>query len=115
MGYYVKARPEKKAAPHWKVQFISFRKEDTAGSTAKKPKREWDIHRDRWPALGFNAFMTLDEARVRAKQLNAQHHLRRQEQELKRIECSQELVQRRYDCVLPSEFVAEFELRFIRK
>ena len=115
MGYYVKARPEKKAAPHWKVQFISFRKEDTAASKAKKPKREWDINRSRWPALGFNVFMTLDEARARAKQLNAQQHLRRQEEEMRRIERSQEGEQRRYKAFLPSEFAAEFELRFIRK
>ena len=97
------------------MQFISFRKEDTGGSRAKKPKREWDIPKARWPGLGFNSFMTLSEARARAKQLNSQHHLKRQENQLKKIQESQQQSQLRYDAVLPSEFVAEFELRFIRK
>lgn len=44
MGYYVKARLEKKVAPQWKVQFISFKKRDTAGSNAK------DIRVRRFPA-----------------------------------------------------------------
>jgi hypothetical protein len=115
MGYYVKSLPWKKSAPLWKVQFISFKKADTANSRAKKPKREWDIAKTRWPGLGFNTFMTLAEARVRAKQLNAQGQLKRQEVQLKKIEEDQANIQRRYDAILPSEFVAEFELRFIRK
>ncbi|MBI3294022.1 MAG: site-specific integrase [Deltaproteobacteria bacterium] len=59
--------------------------------------------------------MTLEEARSRAKQLNAQHHLKQQEEQLRKIEQDQDDTQRRYDAVLPSEFAAEFEIRFVRK
>ena len=67
MGYFVKKLPLRKSLPAWKVQFISYKKEDTQHSTVQKPKREWDIKRKRWQALGFNEFMTLYEARARAK------------------------------------------------
>jgi hypothetical protein len=87
MGYYVKSQPWKKSAPLWKVQFISFKRADTANSRAKKPKREWDIAKSRWPGLGFNAFMTLDEARVRECQI------KRQEEQLKKLEEDQANIQ----------------------
>ncbi|MCB0404739.1 MAG: hypothetical protein KDD51_08115 [Bdellovibrionales bacterium] len=115
MGYYVKAQPKKKSLPHWKLQYISFKKTDTTLSKAKKPKREWDISKDRWLGLGFNKQMTLEEARARARQINAQLHLRRQEEQIRKIEEEQAEFQLRYDSILPTEFVAEFELRFIRK
>lgn len=115
MGYYVKFLPDKKSAPSWKVQFVSYKKEDTKDSKAKKPKHAWDVSKPRWPALGFHNAMTLEEARVRAKQLNAQLILKRQEEQIRKIEQIQAQTQRRYDAVLPSEFVTEFEARFIRK
>lgn len=115
MGYHIKFLRYKKSAPQWKVQYISFKKSDTQNSKAKKPKREWDIPKTRWPALGFNAFMTIQEAKARAKQLNSQLHLKRQEERLRKIDETQACEQRRYDSVLPPEFTAEFELRFVRQ
>jgi hypothetical protein len=63
MGYYVKALPSKRSAPSWKVQYISFKKEHTLHSKARKPKREWDISKTRWSSLGFNIYMNLLEAK----------------------------------------------------
>ena len=54
----------------WKVQYVSFKKSDTKDSVAKYPKKEWDIAKDRWLAIGFYKYMTLDEAKARASQLN---------------------------------------------
>lgn len=115
MGYHIKSLPLKKSAPQWKVQLISFKKADTENSRAQKPKREWDIAKMRWPALGFNAFMSLEEAKARAKQYSAQLHLKRQEEIIQKIAREQAKTQIRYDAVLPAEFVVEFEKRFIRK
>ena len=58
--------------------------------------------------------MTLVEARARAKQLNAQAMLKTQEERIKKMEEEQMRTQMKYNSVLPSEFVAEFEQRFIR-
>ena len=114
MGYYVKSQPWKKSAPLWKVQFISHKQADTKNSQAKKPKREWDISKKRWPALGFSQSMTLEEARCRSKQLNAQQQIKRQEEQVLKFQRSQEKIRRRYEASLPSTFVAEFEKRFVR-
>lgn len=85
MGYQIKFLPFKKSLPQWKVQFISFKKSDTQNSKAKKPKREWDISKDRWLSLGFSESMTINEAKSRARQLNAQGNLKRQEEQLLKI------------------------------
>lgn len=68
MGFYVKRLLNKKSLPYWKVQFISWKLEDTKASKAKKPKREWDISKDRWQSLGFVKTMTFEEAKSRARQ-----------------------------------------------
>lgn len=115
MGYHIKFLPHKKSIPQWKVQFISFKKCDTQNSKAKKPKREWDIAKDRWLTLGFSQSMNLSEAKARARQLNAQNQLKRQEEQFKQISAQQNQFQLRFDSVLPSEFVAEFEKVFVRK
>ncbi len=115
MGYHIKFLPYKKSNPTWKVQFISFKKSDTQNSKAKKPKREWDIPNDRWLSLGFAEAMNLVEAKSRAKQLNAQVQLKRQEEQLRKISEKNNLFQLRHDAVLPSEFMAEFEKIFVRK
>jgi len=115
MGYFIKKLLLRKSLPAWKVQFISYKKEDTRQSTAQKPKREWDIKKRRWQSLGFHEFMTLDEARARAKQLNAQLDVKRQEERIRVFEKAQKHNRKRYDSMLPEEFVAEFESRFIRK
>jgi hypothetical protein len=115
LGYYVKKLPNKKSLPHWKVQFISWRQEDTKTSKAKKPKREWDISKDRWHSLGFVKTMTFKEAKSRARQLNCQEKIKRQEEQIIKIIEVQKEFGLRHDAVFPSEFVAEFEERFIRK
>jgi hypothetical protein len=114
MGYYIKSIPLKKSLPKWKVQFVSFKKTDTTHSKAKKPKREWDIKRGRWGSLGFYELMNLTEAKARAKQLNADHHLKRQEARIREIQEKQDQKQLLFDSVLPQEFADEFELRFIQ-
>lgn len=116
MGYFIKRLPFRKSSPHWKVQFVSYKKADIRPECrAKKPKREWDIQRQRWQVLGFSTFMTIEEARARAKQLNAQDHLRRQEGQVRKSEEEKRISQCRYNATMPSEFVAEFESRFVRK
>lgn len=114
MGYYIKFLPHKKSSPQWKVQYLSFKKCDTESSKAKKPKREWDVSKSRWLSLGFYESMNLPEAKARARQLNAQVQLKRQEEQLQKISDRQNQFQLRHDSVLPSEFVAEFERVFIR-
>lgn len=114
MGYYVKKLKHKKTEPYWKLQFLSFKKENTKNSTAKKPKREWDIPRARWLAPGFSALMTLEEAKTRTRQLNAQLQIKRQEEQVRKIAEQQAATQKRFDSVLPIEFVSEFERCFLR-
>ena len=88
MGYSIKALPRKKSTPQWRVQYASFKKAD-------------------WPEN--------TKAKARAKQLNAQAYLKRQEERIKKIADEQSKTQKRYDSVLPLEFVEEFELRFVQK
>ena len=54
------------------------------------------------------------EAQVRARQLNSQLSLKKQEEKIKVIEDQRKQFQVRYTSVLPDEFVSEFEARFIR-
>jgi hypothetical protein len=115
MGYYIRSISWKKSAPPWKVQFVSYKSTDTEGSNVRKSKREWDIPTDRWQVLGFHRFMTISDAKARAKQLNAQNYLRRQEEKLRKMHLEKWEARKRYEAFLPSEFVAEFESRFIRK
>ena len=114
MGYYVRTLSQKRTAPLWKVQFVSYKKSDLLNPKALKPKKEWDIKKDRWISLGFNHFMTLGEARVRARQLNRQLLTRQQEERLRIIEKTNQEKKERFSSVLPPEFVEEFERRFIR-
>ena len=79
MGHYVRALPGKKSLPQWKLQYVSYKSKDAQNSKAKKGKKEWDIDPDRWRVLGFHKHMTLEEAKTRAKQLNAQEYVKRQE------------------------------------
>ncbi|MFA5584545.1 MAG: hypothetical protein WDA09_10060 [Bacteriovoracaceae bacterium] len=66
MGDYVRALPWKKSDPRWKLQFVSYKSQDTKESKTIKAKKEWDVDPDRWHSLGFHKMMTLSEARVRA-------------------------------------------------
>lgn len=114
MGYYVRRLKNKKKAPAWKIQYVSCKREDQRSRTAKSPKRTWDIAKDRWRTLGFHASMTLEEVQVRVRQLNAQLHLKRQEERIKKLEETEEAFLKRHEAVLPDEFVSEFEARFVR-
>lgn len=58
--------------------------------------------------------MTIEEARTRAKQINAQDFLKGQEERIKKIEEEEEQLSKRRDAVLPIQFVEEFENRFIK-
>lgn len=115
MGYYVRALPYKKCEPKLKVQYVSFKKSDYENSTAKFPKKEWDICTDHWCALGFYRYMTLEEAKVRARQLNSHLEIKRQDEQLLKIEEKNLIFRTRFDSMLPIEFVSEFEKRFMRK
>jgi hypothetical protein len=118
MGYYVKKLPSKKTEPKWKIQFVSYKKEhvkELRNSQSKKPKKTWDIDRDRWKSLGFYKYMDIDEARIRCKQLNIQVELKSQEEYFIRQKEKEEEFQKRFDSVLPKEFVDEFEKRFLYK
>jgi hypothetical protein len=114
MGYFIRALPWKKSNPQWKVQFISYKKKDIQHSSANKPKKEWDIEKSRWRGLGFHSLMTIEEARIRARQLNSQRFLKEQEKRIQAKKSEREQYLRRFDSVLPEEFVAEFEMRFVR-
>ena len=114
MGYYIRTLPWKKSAPNWKLQFVSYKKADFGESSAKFPKKEWDVDSDRWRGLGFYSLMTIGEAKVRAQQLNAQRHLKEQEKRLQAQKREREQSMLRFDSVLPVEFVEEFEERFVR-
>lgn len=115
MSYYIRALPTIKSEPKWKVQYVSFKKADYKNSEAKFPKKEWDISTDRWSALGFYRYMTIDEAKVRVRQLNSQLDIKKQEERLLKSEVASRNFQKRFDSVLPEEFVNEFENRFMRK
>ena len=114
MGYYVRALSWKKKAPQWKVQFVSYKKSDFHRADAVKPKKEWDVGKDRWRSLGFHQSMTSIEAQGRAKQLNSQLFVQRQEEQLRKIETTRRSNLKRYEAFLPEEFTSEFELRFVR-
>lgn len=112
MGYYVRAMPNKKKEPRWKVQFVSYTKKDC--ESLKSTKKEWDIHKDRWRPLGFLVTMSLEEARSRAKQLNALDKIKKQERRVQKIREEEIRLHISNKAFLPEEFVAEFEKRFIR-
>lgn len=114
MGYYVRRLKGKKNKPDWKVQYVSYKQKDQRkNSTAKVPKRTWDIAKERWTTLGFHSGLDLRDAKVRARQLNSQLSIKRQEERLRAIAEEQKIFQLHHEAVLPSEFVSEFESRFI--
>ena len=78
-------------------------------------KKEWDVPKERWKSLGFHSTLTLEEARSRASQLNAQASLKRQEELVRKLELDRLNLSTRMLAGLPSEFVTEFEERFIRR
>ncbi len=114
MGYYIRKIKNKKSLPHWKLQFVSCKKVDQKPtSKAKNPTTTWDISKDRWKTLGFHKLMTLDEAKERARQLNLQLEMKRQEAFLLKTKIKNEEIRIKHSSVLPEEFVLEFERRFV--
>jgi len=116
MGYYVKKLVNKRAEPKWKIQFVSYKKEHIKKLTStksKKPKKTWDIDKDRWKSLGFYKYMSVDEARCRCKQINIQIELKRQEEYFIQQQFKEKEFQKRFDSIMPEEFVNEFEKRFL--
>jgi hypothetical protein len=114
MGYYIRALTWKKKSPRWKVQFISYKKEDAQDLKAKKPQKTWDVFKERWRVLGFLAPMTLEEAKARAKQLNSMAFIKKQEESLRRFQLEENQNHLQHKAFLPEEFVDEFEKRFLR-
>lgn len=87
MGYYIRFLKNKKSSPNWKVQYISTRKKDRRpDSTAKISKTAWDVSKSRWSQLGFHESMFFEEAQVRARQLNSQLSIKRQEEKIRQIQ-----------------------------
>lgn len=113
MGYYIRLCPEKKSEPKWKVQFVSHKKERTKGSSAKNPKKTWNVSRERWAGLGFRGSMTVDQARARQRQLNSQLELKRQEEKCHQIEKEQEKFNRKCFAFLPEIYMDEFEKKYL--
>lgn len=112
MGFYIRAMPLKKSKPKWKVQYVSYSKKDFNHS--KSTKKEWDIQNDRWRPLGFLNSMSINEAKARAKQLNALDQIRKQEERIQKLKMEEFKLHIENDAFLPKEFVYEFEKRFIR-
>lgn len=71
MGYRIKPVSRAKG-PQWKLQFISYKKADAANPKAKHPEKIRDIPKSDWLQHGFTFEMSLDQAKERAKSLNAQ-------------------------------------------
>ncbi|MBI1859552.1 MAG: hypothetical protein HYR96_01370 [Deltaproteobacteria bacterium] len=113
MGYYIRFLERKTELQPWKLQFITYKKTDTRDSKAQRPRKEWDIPQIKWQPLGFHSNMTLEIARARAKQLNAQLELRLQEERRKAIDEKFASLETETRAVLPEIFKDEFELRFI--
>ncbi len=113
MGYYIRALPQKKKPPHWKVQFVTYKRKSILNPKAKKPKKEWDIPPERWPGLKFRSTMNLAQAKLRQQQLNSQLELRRQEERRKSIEVEQQTFDKKCSAYLPEIYKKEFENRYI--
>jgi hypothetical protein len=114
MGYYVRYLPRKKNPPTWKIQYVSYKPQDRKStSQAKISKTTWDLSKDRWRPLGFHPSMSFLEAQARARQLNSQLRLKRQEEQIKKIQDKKNVFQLRHESALPPEFVTEFEERFV--
>lgn len=115
MGYYVRALKSKRKPGAWKLQFISYSKEHAQGSKAMKPKREWDVPKERWRALGFHSRMSLADARARQRELNLKLHNRRITERRGAAEMSRRDFAARTKAAFSDFHVAEFERRHLRR
>jgi hypothetical protein len=115
MGYYIRAIPEKKHPPKWKLQFVSYKRSEAVNPKSIKPKKEWDVRKHRWRSLGILDSMSLIEARLRARQLNAQATIKKQEAALQRRKEKDLAHALANDALIPLAFRAEFESRFLSR
>jgi len=115
VGYYVRFLRVKKSSPRWKLQFVSYRKQDAANATSKRPKKECDVGPERWRDLGFRPTMSLEEARARQRQLNSSLRLRRQSDRHLEMELSRKRSNQINAATFPEPFLAEFERRFLMR
>lgn len=113
MGYYVRVLKPKSRPEYWKLQFTSHKMEHTKSSTAKKPKKEWDIPKSRWHSLGFQQSMTIEQAKARAKQLNAIAHLKRVEAQRLSLDKEKERLHLKFLAAVPELYKAQFEKKYI--
>mgnify|MGYP001575623283 CR=1 FL=1 len=114
MGYYIRFLPRKKRPPTWKIQYVSYKRQDLSEPISPTSRRTWDIPRERWRSMGFHLGMNLAEAKTRSRQLNAQLMLKRQEEKIRQIQTAKQDFRTRTEAVLPVEFVEEFETWFIQ-
>ncbi len=113
MGYYIRKLKNKSQLPRWKIQFITYKKSETQESKAQKPRKEWDIPKTRWNSLGFKDSMSIEQARSRARQINSQIEIKRQESRRKKLETEKLIFQQKFTAALPAVFMEEFELKYI--
>lgn len=112
MGYYIKKLFNKNSSLNWKVQFISYKKEHIKNTAAKFPKKTWDIPKDRWQSLGFLRSMTIDQAKNRQRQINAQLSLTALESRKLAIKDKLKKFDLVMEAFLPKDLKAEFERRY---
>lgn len=113
MGYSIRKLPNKSKLPHWKRQFISYKKPYSNNSIAKKPRKKWDICRSRWQTLGFHESMNLDQAKSRGRQLNAQLEIRKQEEKRRSLEEEELFFKTKFMAAMPEVYKDEFEKKYL--
>lgn len=109
MGYRIKA-VERKKGPQWKVQMITYRREDAADPDAKDPEKIKDIPKEDWDQHGFSASMSVEQAKSQAKALNAQKEVKRWGETKVRIRERLEKEETIESAFLPEPLVKEFEV-----
>jgi hypothetical protein len=109
MGYSTRKLPNKLKLPHWKLQFISYKKHYSKNSIAKKPRKEWDIRRSHWQNLGFHESMNFDQAKSRVRQLNAQLEIKKQEEKRRSLEEEELFFKTKFMAAMPE--VTKMNLR----
>lgn len=104
MGYRIKALPNKKSHPKYKIQYRSY---------AGGERKDTDVKRKKWYEHGFNEDMTFEEAQERARQLNAQAKLKREQEARVKIDKRFEKEDNVKCAFLPPILVEEFESKVL--
>jgi hypothetical protein len=100
MAYRIKALPDKKKSPKWKVQYATY---------SSKKRIDKDIPREDWKRLGFHEDMTFEEACSIRDTLNAQEKIKREEESRIKIKATVTAKASKYSAYLNPMYVAEFE------